>query len=99
MTDKQTDSPDHPPVAYGPWWAGLGPIGGALVLVLGLGLAAYVFLWGEGTLGDTRLYGAAKCVAIGLVVLGTTLLGRRRDRKRSGDASPDADGNGDGGTA
>ncbi|KUL38838.1 hypothetical protein ADL22_16355 [Streptomyces sp. NRRL F-4489] len=88
MTDKQPAAPadpDRTPVGHGPWWAGLGPIGGAALLVLGLGLAAYVFLWGGGSLADTRLYGAAKVVAIGLVVLGTTLLSRRRGTPASDD--------------
>ncbi|MFI8852479.1 hypothetical protein [Streptomyces sp. 891-h] len=54
-------------------------VGGLVLVLLGIGAAALLFLgpWEpQEHLGS--LYGAAKVVAVGLVVAGTTLLARRR---------------------
>ncbi|NSC20163.1 hypothetical protein FM076_02630 [Streptomyces albus subsp. chlorinus] len=62
-----------------PWWAGLGPVGGAVLIVLGLGAALFLFLGGFDPEGDvTMLHGAAKVVAIGAVVAGGALISRSR---------------------
>ncbi|WP_245979411.1 hypothetical protein [Streptomyces diacarni] len=61
------------------WWSGMGPVGGAVLIVLGSVGALFLFLgpWQP----DDHLgiaFGFAKVVAVGLVVAGTTLLSRRR---------------------
>lgn len=66
-------------------WAGLGPVGGFLVMLFGLGLLLWAFLGRSGS-GPSLIYQAAKIVAIGLVVTGTTLVARRRDSSRRPDA-------------
>ncbi|MFC4328005.1 hypothetical protein ACFPC0_09200 [Streptomyces andamanensis] len=63
----------------GPWWAGLGPVGGAVLAVCGAGLLLWLVLRGADADDDwSRYYGAGKILAIGCVVAGTTLLARRR---------------------
>lgn len=59
------------------WWASLGPVGGSLLILSGLGLALWAFLDGPGS-HASLIYQAAKIAAIGLVVTGTTLVARRR---------------------
>ncbi|MEU0298852.1 hypothetical protein ABZ252_05180 [Streptomyces sp. NPDC006175] len=82
MTDKdvqQTDERAHGP---GPWWADLGTWGAVgLIAVGGLG-AVWVFFRLPGTSEElgAGYYQAAKVVAIGLVLGGSTLVGRRRAR-------------------
>ncbi|MYQ46616.1 hypothetical protein GTW40_16390 [Streptomyces sp. SID4985] len=58
-------------------WAGLGPVGGALLTLSGVGLLLWGFL-GRSDSSPSLIYQAAKIVAIGLVVTGTTLMARRR---------------------
>ncbi|MFE4016917.1 hypothetical protein ACFXPZ_05705 [Streptomyces sp. NPDC059101] len=83
MTDKQPEAQDPMPVGSDPWWAGLGPVGGGVLVVLGLGIGAVVFLRAPDWLdGLPHLYGAAKVLVIGLVVGGTALLARRRRGNR-----------------
>ncbi|MFG3657586.1 hypothetical protein [Streptomyces sp. NPDC047706] len=60
------------------WWAGLGPVGGVVLLLTGLGVLLWIFLDLPGARGPHLSYEAAKIVAIGAVVAGTTLLARRR---------------------
>ncbi|WP_314177832.1 hypothetical protein [Streptomyces winkii] len=85
MTDKNVEQTgeQHP---QAPWWAGLGTGGAVTLIVLGAVAAAWTFLapaaglsWLPFTPEEpaTGYYQAAKVVAIGLVILGTTLLGRR----------------------
>ncbi|MFD0416005.1 hypothetical protein [Streptomyces sp. NPDC127108] len=62
-----------------PWWAGLGAVGGVVLVLLGVGGALVLFLGGFDVEGHLAvLHGAAKLVAIGLVVAGTTLFARSR---------------------
>ncbi|MEU1669761.1 hypothetical protein ABZ547_40490 [Streptomyces sparsogenes] len=82
MTEQRTDRPDAPRHDASPWWWGLGPVGGALLVVAGVLAGAWVFLELPGAPGEsaTGYYGAARVVAIGLVVGGGALLGRGRAR-------------------
>ncbi|UWS70192.1 hypothetical protein [Streptomyces noursei] len=77
MTDKQSDAQEQAPVEDVPWWATLGPIGGGVLILLGLGLGAFVLLRdSDGSDSWAHLYGAAKVVAFGCVAGGTALLAR-----------------------
>ncbi|MGP3975258.1 hypothetical protein ACTWQF_14825 [Streptomyces sp. 8N114] len=63
----------------------LNAVGGLVLTLLGIGAAAFLFLgpWKpQDHLGI--LHGAAKIVAIGLVVAGTTLMARRRGSADNG---------------
>ncbi|MEW2130815.1 hypothetical protein [Streptomyces sp. NPDC005435] len=60
-------------------WAGLGPVGGALLALSGSGLLLWAFLTRSGS-SPSLMHQAAKIVALGLVITGTTLVARRRDR-------------------
>lgn len=72
-----------------PWWAGFGAVGGVLLVVLGIGTAALVFLGAVEEPEDLPLlHGAAKVLSVGCVVAGTTLLARRRGGK---DTAPGAE--------
>lgn len=72
-----------------PWWAGFGAVGGVLLVVLGIGTAALVFLGAVEEPDDLPLlHGAAKVLSVGCVVAGTTLLARRRGGK---DTAPGAE--------
>ncbi|MFF2808342.1 hypothetical protein ACFVT2_14455 [Streptomyces sp. NPDC058000] len=83
VTDKEPDTQDRMPVDDDPWWAGLGPVGGGVLVLLGLAIGAFVLLRDSDSADDLpHLYGSAKVVAIGLVVGGTALFARRRDRNR-----------------
>ncbi|WP_431984431.1 hypothetical protein [Streptomyces qinglanensis] len=91
MSDQHTDEPRPPAADPAPWWAGTGPIGGVVLILLGLGAAAALFVTGHAAPDAyLNLYGAAKVVAVGLVVAGTGLLAkRRRTRGACGAARPD----------
>ncbi|MFC5800158.1 hypothetical protein [Streptomyces formicae] len=89
MTDKDVERTDEQDDAPEPWWAGLGTRGGAALIALGGLAAAWVFLapaagleWLPGTPGEPAAgyYQAAKVIAIGLVIVGTTMLGSCRSR-------------------
>ncbi|MFI7358269.1 hypothetical protein ACIBTP_30645 [Streptomyces avidinii] len=85
MTDKdveQTDERGHGP---GPWWADLGTWGAVGLIAFGVLAAAWVFLRLPGTPENlaTGYYQAAKVLAIGLVLAGSSLLGRRRTGAQS----------------
>ncbi|MEU4089180.1 hypothetical protein [Streptomyces aureus] len=87
MTADEHEKPDmEHELAALPWsWGGLGPIGGSLLMLSGLGLLLWAFL-GRASSSPSLIYQAAKVVAIGLVVTGTTLMARRRDASRHPDA-------------
>ncbi|MGI5468619.1 hypothetical protein [Streptomyces sp. CA-132043] len=63
-----------------PWWAGLGAVGAVGLIVFGAVLAVWVFFRLPGTPENLAggYYGAAKVIAIGLVVAGSALWGRGR---------------------
>lgn len=69
------------PAADAPWWAGLGLVGGVVLVAIGGALLLWL-MWG-GTDGDgwSPYYGAAKVLAIGVVIAGTALMTRGRARK------------------
>ncbi|MET9532379.1 hypothetical protein ABZY02_17680 [Streptomyces sp. NPDC006649] len=69
------------PTGGGPWWAGIGLMGGVILVVSGVGLLLLLVWAGSNAADDWALYyGAGKVVAIGCVIAGTTLLARRRER-------------------
>ncbi|WP_037853456.1 hypothetical protein [Streptomyces sp. NRRL S-340] len=81
MTDKGVERSDERHEAE-PWWAGLGTWGAVALIAFG-GLAIiWVSLRLPGTPEElaTGYYGAAKVVAVGLVVAGGALLGHLRTR-------------------
>ncbi|MEU3191762.1 hypothetical protein ABZ686_14235 [Streptomyces sp. NPDC006992] len=88
MSDRHTDEPRIPAAESAPWWGGTGPVGGIVLILLGVGAAAALFLTGHAA-PDTypNLYGAAKVVAVGLVVAGTGLLAKRRRTRETCDAA------------
>jgi hypothetical protein len=81
MTDEGFDPADGRHRA-GPWWWGLGPLGGAVVAVIGVGVAVWHFfrLPGASDNVPNGYWQAARIIVIGLAVTGTTLLARRRAR-------------------
>ena len=93
MPDKGVEPSDdqgHGPV---PWWADLGTWGAVTLIVLG-GLAAlWVSFRLPGTPEEpaTGYYGAARVVAIGLVIVGAGLLNRRRARSGAAGETSGAD--------
>lgn len=85
MTADEHEKPgrEHELAASPGSWAG--PVGGFLLMLSGLGLLLWGFL-GRSSSSPSLIYQAAKVVAIGLVVTGTTLVARRRDSSRRPDA-------------
>lgn len=85
MTADEREKPgtEHELAASPGSWAG--PVGGFLLMLSGLGLLLWGFL-GRSSSSPSLIYQAAKVVAIGLVVTGTTLVARRRDSSRRPDA-------------
>ncbi|MBJ6998722.1 hypothetical protein ACFYMX_04955 [Streptomyces griseofuscus] len=82
MPDKSVERSDdqgHGPV---PWWADLGVWGAVALIVLGALAALWVSFRLPGTPEEpaTGYYGAARVIAIGLVIVGGGLLNRRRAR-------------------
>ncbi|WP_244950462.1 hypothetical protein [Streptomyces griseofuscus] len=65
-----------------PWWADLGVWGAVALIVLGALAALWVSFRLPGTPEEpaTGYYGAARVIAIGLVIVGGGLLNRRRAR-------------------
>ncbi|MFE0760322.1 hypothetical protein ACFW4X_06330 [Streptomyces smyrnaeus] len=88
MTDEQSEQRHQQRADAAPWWAGTGPVGGVVLILLGVGAGLALFLGGFDSQDElTQLHGAAKVVAVGLVVAGTTLLARRRRPGDEGDAA------------
>ncbi|MPY50566.1 hypothetical protein [Streptomyces acidicola] len=89
MTADQREEPGVEPALGAPpepWWAGLGGlVGGVLLIVSGLCLLLWGFLGRSGS-SVPLIYQAAKIVAVGLVVIGTTLVARRRASSRRPEA-------------
>ncbi|GGV26145.1 hypothetical protein GCM10010277_07530 [Streptomyces longisporoflavus] len=80
MTDKHDEQSDAREYGPGPWWEDLGTWGAVALIAFGGLAAAWVFLRLPGTPQDMAVgyYHAAKIIAIGLVIAGSALLGRRR---------------------
>ncbi|MER6786315.1 hypothetical protein ABT330_17125 [Streptomyces sp. NPDC000658] len=80
MTADERESPaSERELATTSWsWGGLGPVGGFVLTLAGIGLLLWGFLGRTGS-GPSLMYQAAKVVAVGLVITGTTLAARRRD--------------------
>ncbi|HCA88153.1 MAG TPA: hypothetical protein DEQ61_23425 [Streptomyces sp.] len=80
MTDKDVEQTDERGYGPEPWWADLGTWGAVALIVVGGLAAAWVFFRLPGTPEELAAgyYQAAKVVAIGLVIVGSTLLSRRR---------------------
>lgn len=76
-----------------PWWAGIGTWGAVALVVIGGLAAAWVFFRLPGTPEElaTGYYQAAKIGAIGLVIVGSTLLGRRRARTAGTERTAEAE--------
>ncbi|MFF3242884.1 hypothetical protein ACFYWY_03905 [Streptomyces sp. NPDC002870] len=79
MDVEQTEERGYDP---GIWWADLGTWGAVALIVFGGLAAAWVFFRLSGTPEELAAgyYQAAKVVSIGLVIVGSALLGRRRGR-------------------
>ncbi|GGR85993.1 hypothetical protein GCM10010269_26440 [Streptomyces humidus] len=67
----------------------MGPVGGFLLTLSGIGLLLWGFL-GRTSTGPSLIYQAAKVVAVGLVITGTTLMARRRGSSRRPDAETES---------
>ncbi|MFF0065754.1 hypothetical protein ACFYRC_30245 [Streptomyces sp. NPDC005279] len=82
MTEKDAEHTGERGYDTGPWWAELGTLGAVALIIFGGLAAAWVFLRLPGAPENraTGYYQAAKVVAIGLVIAGSALLGRRRAR-------------------
>ncbi|MFE9727491.1 hypothetical protein ACFYQ5_28900 [Streptomyces sp. NPDC005794] len=80
MTDKDVEKTDERGDAPEPWWADLGTWGAVALIALGGLAAAWAFFRLPGAPEEpvAGYYQAAKVVAIGLVIVGTSLLSRRR---------------------
>lgn len=89
MTDERHRPDDHHDDSA-PWWWGLGPMGAIGLVVLGIAAALWSFFRLPGTADDRTVdyHGAARVIAIGLVVGGTLLLSRTRARA-SHEETPD----------
>lgn len=80
MSDHERGQDTEPaPTGDAPWWARLRLTGGVVLAASGTGLLLWLILRG-GTGDDdwSHYYGASKILAIGCVIVGTTLLARRR---------------------
>ncbi|MFF7205525.1 hypothetical protein [Streptomyces sp. NPDC008141] len=84
MTDKDVEPTEERGYGSGPWWADLGAWGAVGLVLFGVLSAGWVFLRLPGTPENlaTGYYQAAKVLAIGLVLAGSALLGRRRQGPR-----------------
>ncbi|WP_020116235.1 hypothetical protein [Streptomyces canus] len=82
MTGKDIEHTDERGYDPGPWWADLGTWGAIALIVFGALAAAWVYFRLPGTPEELAAgyYQAARIITIGLVIVGCTVLGRRRDR-------------------
>ncbi|MEU6466016.1 hypothetical protein [Streptomyces sp. NPDC046976] len=93
MPDRDVERSDDQGQGPVPWWADLG-VWGAVALIAFGGLAA---VWVSFRLPGTPeepaagYYGAARVVAIGLVIVGSGLLNRRRARSTAAGETTGAD--------
>ncbi|GAA2262663.1 MULTISPECIES: hypothetical protein [Kitasatospora] len=82
MADKDVEQTDERGYVQAPWWAELGTWGAVALIAFGGAVAAWVSFRLPGTPEElaSGYYQAARVIAIGLVAVGCTLLGRRRAR-------------------
>ncbi|MEU1409492.1 hypothetical protein ABZ471_45995 [Streptomyces sp. NPDC005728] len=82
MSDKDVEPADERGYELGPWWMGLGTAGAVALIVFGGLVAAWFFFRLPGTPENlsTGYYQVARLAAVGLVIAGSALLGRRRTR-------------------
>jgi len=87
VDDKAVEQADEPNYVAGRWWADLGTWGAIALIAFGGIATAWVFLRLPGTPQESALgyHGAAKLIAIGLVTVGCTLMGRRRGQPAAGE--------------
>ncbi|GGV09177.1 hypothetical protein [Streptomyces spectabilis] len=81
MADKDVEQTGEQGYGPEPWWADLGTWGSIALIVFG-GLAALILFRLPGTPQELAAgyHGAAKVIAIGLVMVGCTLLNGRGNR-------------------
>ncbi|MER7915711.1 MULTISPECIES: hypothetical protein [unclassified Streptomyces] len=93
MTDRGVERSDGRGQGPGPWWAGLGTWGAVALIVFGGLGAVWISLRLPGTPQEpaSGYYGAARVVAIGLVIAGSALLNRRRARSAASGESAGAE--------
>lgn len=85
-TDERESPHSEQELGTAPWsWGDLGPVGGIVLALSGTGLLLWGFL-GRTSSSPSLIYQAAKVVAIGLVIAGTTLVARRRGSSQRPDA-------------
>lgn len=87
MPHDERDRHDQHPQT--PWWWGVGPIGAALFIVIGVAGALWAYLGSSAGDNPAGGFSAIKVVAIGLVLLGTAGLERFRSRRSR---APEASG-------
>lgn len=82
MADRDVEQTEEQDGSHGAWWAELGTWGAVALIVFGGLAAAWVSFRLPGTPEElaSGYYQAARVVAIGLVTVGFTVLGRRRAR-------------------
>ncbi|MFJ7072025.1 hypothetical protein [Streptomyces sp. NPDC098781] len=95
MPDKDVETDEKPAYVEEPWWADLGPRGAVTLIVIGVLAAAWAVVAPRAGLDSlpftpdnlaTGLYQAGIPVAIGVVILVTAFLNRRREgRQQEGD--------------
>ncbi|MFD6323435.1 hypothetical protein ACFWOL_11305 [Streptomyces sp. NPDC058442] len=93
MAGKAVEQNDERGHDLEPWWAGIGTWGAVGLVVIGGLAAAWVFFRLPGTPEElaTGYYQAAKIGAIGLVIVGSALLGRRRARTAGTEETAEAE--------
>jgi hypothetical protein len=77
----------------GPWWSELGPVGGVVLIVVGVAAAVWTFLKLPGTpdFASPAYYGAGRALCVGVAVAGAALFTRSRTRSSRADETPDED--------
>ncbi|MCC3654397.1 hypothetical protein LIX60_23640 [Streptomyces sp. S07_1.15] len=92
MTGKDVERTDERVRPVEPWWAGTGTWGAAALIVVGSVAVAWVFLGLPGTPDEVAqgYHQAARVIAIGSVIAGCALLGRRRARAVAGAGAGEA---------
>ncbi|MFI1766668.1 hypothetical protein ACH41H_32080 [Streptomyces sp. NPDC020800] len=94
MADKDVEQIDERAYGPAPWWADLGMWGAVALIVLGGLAVVWVFFRLPGAPQElaSGYYSAARIIAIGLVAVGCTLLGRRGTRAAAVEGTNDREG-------